>query len=298
MDRQARKAPMPRPPSTLILEPTGRRSALARFSVAGSGGSRWTLVRRFGLAALLGALCFGIVTGGGRQVRATAAMLPQLDNVLAAAGLAITQVELTGHRFTPDGDIFDALDLGHVNSMLSLDGDEACRRIERLPWIKTAAITRVYPNKLAVTVTERKAAAVWRRGPTTYLLDATGRVLSAVRDEPKDLPRFSGEGAATEASALLGLLSRYPAFAERMDVAERVGERRWTLHLKDGIALHLPAGGEAAALAELSDNTAFRKVLRGHDIIVDLRTPGRATVRSAGKDEGNEPSSDRAERPS
>lgn len=292
---------MPRPPATLIVDPSDRRGVLSGFGKSKSrlfSGSRWTLLRRIGLAASLGTVCFIVATSGGRHARAATDILPNLDDVLAAVGLGITQVELSGYRFTADGDIFDALDLTHVTSMLALDGDAACRRIERLPWVQTASITRVYPNKLAVTITERKAAAVWERGSTAYLLDATGRVLSATRDAPKDLPRFSGEGAATEAPELMGMLARYPVFAARLDLAERVGERRWTLHLKDGIALHLPPDGEAAALAELSGDTAFREVLRGHDIVVDLRTPGRATVRAAEKDETSQSSSDRAERPS
>lgn len=300
LDRQARNAPVSRPPATLIVEPSDRRSAVSRSAKSKSRASRarWTFIRRTGLAALLGVVCFAGATNGGRHVRMASEMLPQTDDVLAALGLAITQVELSGYRFTADGDIFDAIDLAHVKSMLSLDGDAVCRRIERLPWIKTASITRVYPNKIAVTVTEREVAAVWQRGPATYLIDATGRVLSATREEPRGLPRFAGEGAPAEAPDLLRLLVRYPGFAERLDVAERVGERRWTLRLKEGIALHLPADGEAAALAELSGDPAFREVLSGHDLVVDLRTPGRTTVRSSARDASNQPSSARAERPS
>ncbi len=64
-------------------------------------------------------------------------------------------------------------------------------------------------------------------------------------------------------------------------MAERVGERRWTLHLKDGLTVHLGADREAAAFAALSSADDLGKLLSGHDLIIDLRTRGRITVRSS-----------------
>jgi cell division protein FtsQ len=74
---------------------------------------------------------------------------------------------------------------------------------------------------------------------------------------------------------------RFPRVAERFEMAERVGGRRWTLHLKDGVVVHLGSDREAFALAALSSPDGLGKLLNAQNIIVDLRAPGRITVRPA-----------------
>lgn len=239
--------------------------------------------RRLGFAVfatLSGALAFTLLTDGGRQVRNIAPLLPDADHVLSWTGLRIQQVHVTGQRFTSDTEIFDAIDLVSMRSLLGVDTDAARARVEALPWIATASISRVYPGTLDVRVTERKAAAVWLDNGREFLIDEEGRVLSAVRPgtEP-DLPRVAGRGAAAPAKALLELVASYPRIRERFALAERVAERRWTLHLKNRVTVHLGVDREAAAFAALSSPGGLGALLAGHDLIIDLRTRGRATVR-------------------
>lgn len=258
--------------------------------VMGSGKRRHPVSprrRSFGLkfgfiifAGLSGAFAFSVLTDGGRHVRAMAPFFPEVDEVLYWTGLRIDQVAVSGQRFTPDADIFDALDLPNVRSLLSINSTAARERIERLPWIATATISRIFPGSLEVQVTERKPAALWIRGQREYLIDATGRVLSAVKPgTERGLPRLAGEGAAKEAKALFDLVARYPAIAQRFVMAERVGERRWTLRLTDGVTVHLGADWEAMAFEALSSVADLGKLISGRDVIVDLRSRGRITVR-------------------
>jgi cell division protein FtsQ len=247
------------------------------------GARRRTYGRKLGFAVfttLSGALVFSLLTDGGRQTRAIVPLLPDAAQVLSWTGLRIDQVALSGQRFASDTDIFDALDLPNARSLLSFDSTVARERIEQLPWIETARISRIFPGALDVRITERKPAALWLRGGRELLIDATGRVLSAVQPGTQTgLPRVAGEGAAAQAQALLDLVRRYPPIAARFDLAERVGGRRWTLHLQDGVTIHLGADREAVAFAELSSADSLGKLLSGHDLIIDLRTRGRITVR-------------------
>jgi len=107
-------------------------------------------------------------------------------------------------------------------------------------------------------------------------------VLSALKPgTPVKLPRVAGGGAPEHAQALLELLARYPSIAARFEVAERVGERRWSLRFKNGVKVELGADHEAIAFAALSSAEDLGKLLNGHDLIIDLRTRGRITVRPA-----------------
>jgi cell division protein FtsQ len=87
--------------------------------------------------------------------------------------------------------------------------------------------------------------------------------------------RVSGEGAGREVAALSAVLIDFPRVANRLEVAERVSERRWTLHLKGGTSVELPAAGEAEALARLA-----RLIELGLDGArrIDLRVASRVLV--------------------
>lgn len=204
-----------------------------------------------------------------------------LDRLVLAAGFGIEQVGLTGHRFTPDRAIFDALDLANVRSMLRFDALAVRERVERLPWIASATVTRVFPDRLEVRVHERTPFALWQRGEREYLIDATGRVLSAVTaGNVLHLPRVTGEGAAAEARALYSALARYPQIGGRVERAERIGERRWSLKLADGPSVELPAEGWEAALGALADPDFAAKALAPGIASVDLRAPERHVIRN------------------
>jgi cell division protein FtsQ len=218
-----------------------------------------------------------LLAGSGSHGRAPATILPEIERLAEALGFGLQQVAVTGYRFTPDGDIFDAVDLAHARTLLSFDSRAARQRIERLPWVERASIERIIPDRLEVHIVERAPFAVWHAEGRTFLIDKSGRVLTAIAaDAMPTLPRLAGEGAPSEAAALATLLHRHPGLPERVKLAERVGGRRWALHLADGGAIELPASGESEALARalalVRDGVA-----RASEI--DLRAEGRTLLR-------------------
>jgi cell division protein FtsQ len=251
--------------------------------------------RRLGVAlfaALSGTLVFSLLTDGGRQTRAVASLLPETDWLLYWTGLRIDQVALTGQRFTNDSDVFTAVDLDNAGSLISYDAAAARERIEDLPWVATASINRIYPGSLEVRITERAPAALWINDGRRLLIDASGRVLSAVKESASvRLPRFSGAGAPDKAQAMLDLIIRFPRIAERFEMAERVGERRWTLHLRNNVTVHLGADREALALTALSSDEDLGKLLEARDVVIDLRTRGRIAIRPAEPTSQSQPAS-------
>lgn len=204
-------------------------------------------------------------------------LLAQMEDIAEEAGFGLTQISLTGQRRTPDEDVFDALDLAHARTMLSFDSRAARARIERLPWIERATIERVVPDRLDIHVTERTPFAIWQAGARHVLIDRTGRILGPVPTGTSlDLPHFAGDGAAEEAARLWERLAQYLAVRSQLDLAERVGQRRWTLHLVNGSTILLPADDEAQALGRAASLIAGRRIRE-----IDLRVPGRTLVRDA-----------------
>ena len=243
-------------------------------------GRRFTPQRR--LATVIGviAVCLGV--GASFLFAAGDHGSGRVEWLARMAGFGIDEVVLTGHRQTADTDIFDALDLPRARSLLSLDTAGVRRRLEQLPWIAGAEITRVYPDRLTIRVQERKPFAVWLRGGQEYLIDITGRVLTEInRSNGLDLPRVAGKGAAQEARALFAALARYPTIAQFVTHGERIAGRRWALHLRGGTVLHLPADREIGALAMATENSVVEREIRAGNAIIDLRVQGRIAVRQA-----------------
>src|SRR5262249_44552738 len=143
-----------------------------------------SLGRKLGLMCFMGlsgALAFSLLTDGGKHTRVVTSMLPDMDEVSYWTGVRIEQVSLSGQRFTTDSDVFGAIDLPNAGSLVTFDANGARERIEQLPWVKTASISRVYPSSLEVRITERRPAAVWHNEGRELLVDGSGRVLSALK---------------------------------------------------------------------------------------------------------------------
>lgn len=258
-----------------------------------SGSRSW---RRSALMAICAAVMsvglFGILTvgGTGKYVASSNGLagigdfvggfIPSADRIAEVAGLGIDQVAITGHRYTTDAAIFAALDLDQARSIATFDSVAARDRLEALPWVKHAALTRLYPGQLNVRISERSSYALWRRSGVLYLIDQSGHVLTATdeRAAPK-LPLVEGEGAGEHAAELLSLLGEYRDIAHRLERSERIGGRRWRLFLHGQVIIDLPVEQVPRALRLVTAAPSLRKVLDDGNSIVDLRASGRVAVR-------------------
>lgn len=213
-------------------------------------------------------------------MRPTRPLIEEVDRLAELGGLGITHVFLSGHRMTLDSDIFDALALSDSRSLLRFDGASARTRIERLPWIRTAAISRIFPDTISIAVSEREPFAVWSTPGGDKLIDATGRVLgAAAAGSWQELPRVAGAGAPQRAARLLAELERHDGLSGRVERAVLVGQRRWTLQLDDGTEVRLPAARGGEALGAFLASAQGEKLLDHGYAVVDLRFPGRLVVR-------------------
>lgn len=202
----------------------------------------------------------------------------ETEALLERGGLGLDEVSVTGQKFTDPAAIFDALDLDRVRTLLSFDTRAAQERIEALPWIRQATISRILPDRVEIAVTERAPFAVWHRPDGAYLIDRSGRELGPVAaDAVAGLPHVSGAGAPADAARLLAVVDRYPAVSSRLERADRIGDRRWTLRLNGGLVVHLPEQGEDYALRQLVRLDASGEARRFSEI--DLRVAGRMRVR-------------------
>ncbi|MEO1544699.1 MAG: FtsQ-type POTRA domain-containing protein [Pseudomonadota bacterium] len=235
------------------------------------------------LSLLSGAVAFGLSTDQWQSTSWARSLSSHARAVVVGTGFGLDQVGVSGATMTGTSAVLDRMEMDQVRTLLLFDLKAAANRIEQLPWVKTAEITRRYPGQLHVKVHEREAFALWQTDKALKLVDIDGRVLAVTntRMAPK-LPVVSGRGAPETAAELMRVLVGYPTVTEQLRAAERVLDRRWRLSLVNGSQIELPSQGAARALATIARMPGLRRLLSEPNTSIDLRVNGIVSVRQPG----------------
>jgi cell division protein FtsQ len=239
--------------------------------------------RRIGVAAtvaiLFASVTLGVVKGG--HIDEMLSILNDARNAAAnAAGFRIAEVAINGRKQLTQDEILAIGSVTGRSSLLFLDAATVRDKLKANPWIADANVLKLYPNRLQIDVTERKAFAVWQQDGRLQIIADDGAVLeSYIARRFTGLPLVVGKGAETHAKDFLALLDRYPQVRSVTKAAIYVGERRWNLRLKDGLDIRLPENDIGNALALLSKLDNETKLFSRDIVAVDLRLPDRVTVR-------------------
>jgi cell division protein FtsQ len=157
--------------------------------------------------------------------------------------LAVTSVQIRGiFRHVTRQQLAKTV-LPHARGgFFTVDVDGVRNSLKALPWVRSARVQRVWPNRLRITVTEQKAVARWGR---QGLLNETGELfIPGNYDLIPALPELNGP-AGTEAYLLKQLYALEKSlFAvhqriRRLSMDER---RSWRLVLDNGTELVLGRG--------------------------------------------------------
>lgn len=248
----------------------GSLKSAARTSI------KWGVI----LAVFFVVVVVGGLFSGGHVQAAWDRVGEGFDGLMADAGLTVQSVTLEGRAETARTDIIRMLGIKRGTLMIDVDVDEARARLEALPWVESAEVRRVWPDRIYVRVVERKPVAIWQNEGELAVIDRTGHAISG-EDVTRftNLPLVVGKGADTAAGSLLALLARQPLLRDHVKAAVRVGERRWNLRLDNGVEVRLPEEGAEAALVELVRLAREQDILSRDIKAIDLRFPDRLIVK-------------------
>jgi cell division protein FtsQ len=228
---------------------------------------------------LAGTLGYGAVAGG--HVADVVSWLKDArDGAANTIGFRIAAVSLTGSKEVSREEILTTAGVTGRASLLFLDADAARARLLANPWIADAAVLKLYPDRLQITVTERLAFALWQKDGRVSVIAQGGTVLEPfVEDRYRSLPMVVGRGAAQQAKDFLAVIARHPDVQMQLRASIFVAERRWNLRLNNGIDVRLPEGDIEEALDRLVALDRDKKLLSRDIVAVDLRLPDRVSVR-------------------
>jgi cell division protein FtsQ len=228
---------------------------------------------------IAGALVYGAFAG--QHIPAVLDWAKDTRDVAAnALGFRIAAISLSGEKEVSREEILTTAGVTGRASLLFLDADAARARLLTNPWIADAAVLKLYPNRLQITITERHAFALWQKNGRLSVIAADGTVLEPfVESRYLSLPLVVGRDAERQGKEFLAIVDRYPDIRSALRASILVADRRWDLRLTNGITVQLPENDVEAALDRLVKLDRDKKLLSRDITAVDLRLSDRVTVR-------------------
>jgi cell division protein FtsQ len=217
---------------------------------------------------------------GGHYAAFVAAQGQPADLVAKALGFSIKSVTISGERELKEQDLLILAGIGPRNSLLFLDVAKIRERLQQLPLVKEAAVTKLYPDRLLIEIEERQPFALWQCDGKVLIVAADGVPVAAMRDQRFiHLPLVVGAGANEKLGQYMALLGTSGDLRERIVAGVLVAKRRWTLKTANGIEILLPETEPEAALARLVELQQTSHILDKDLISLDLRQPSRLVAR-------------------
>ncbi|MEU6170682.1 FtsQ-type POTRA domain-containing protein [Streptantibioticus parmotrematis] len=160
--------------------------------------------------------------------------------------LRVRQVRVTGTRVLTAAEVRDAAGIGDGEALVSVDTDAVASRLRAaLPRIASVAVSRSWPDAIALKVTERTPKALLKQGGRYVEVDGDGVRYATDTTAPAGVPLVeltggpsAGNGYFTTAVLL------HAAVQVAADLPESVRKQTRTIAVKsfDGISLELTGG--------------------------------------------------------
>jgi cell division protein FtsQ len=146
------------------------------------GGRTWAFYRRVLVWTVVGAA--GVAT----SITAVRFMLYSPQVLL----LKSDQIELTGNHIVSREAVLQPFAHDRNRSVLRIPLDTRRSQLEELPWVESASVQRILPNRVRVELTERTPIAFLRNGSGLSLIDAHGVILNRPEGEDLHFPIVTG----------------------------------------------------------------------------------------------------------
>ncbi len=198
----------------------------------------------------------------------------------AEQGLQVDDVVIEGRYRTDLKDLQKAIAIHKGAPVLAVDVLAVQSRVENLPWVKNATVSRHYNGIVTILMVEHTPFVVWDRpGIGPVVVDTDGGVIeNADVADYTSLLVVSGVDAPKHTIPLMQTVMAEPAIANFIRAAEWVGDRRWDLLTKTGTRINLPEKDIGYALTRLAKLQEEKNILDRGLLSIDLRAQDRIII--------------------
>ncbi len=141
-----------------------------------------------------------------------------------------------------------------AGNFFSFDLNRGRAAFESVPWVRQAVVRRVWPNRLAVTLEEHRAAALWQgEAGNERLVNSHGEIFEANLGDVEDEALITLTGPEGSARAMLAMQRRLTAalapIAARIETLRLSSRGSWQAELDSGARLEFGRGSEDRVVA-------------------------------------------------
>ena len=223
---------------------------------------------------VLGGLAAGIV-GYIERASLSAAII----EASASSGLHLQTIEVQGRAHTSKDVLMAVSELTLGQPMLTISLSELHDRLSTIGWVKEVAIERRMPSTIRLILTERVPMALLQTERGHRVIDQDGNVISGA--DPSafgHLTVVAGDSAGPNAAPLLNILRTEPELFAEVWAVTYQSERRWDVHLRNGIRVRLPETDPRTAWSRLAIIDHSKQITDRDLAIIDLRVPDQMIV--------------------
>lgn len=239
-------------------------------------------LKKFGIASVVGGCFIGALSYAysmGAFSTAGDWAHQKTLGLTSNAGFKVENILVTGRNRIAPEELLEKLNIREDDAIFGIDIASTQTELRTLPWVKEVHIARRLPATIAINIQERVPVALWQHQKKISAIDIDGVPLTSIDLEKyRTLPLVVGSNAQKNVGELLSFLQAEPAITEHFSSAVRIGERRWDLHLDNGIIVKLPEKDTELALSRLGKEAAKENILNKNIRVIDLRTPEKLVV--------------------
>jgi cell division protein FtsQ len=139
------------------------------------------------------------------------------------------QIELNGNRIVTREAVIQQFVHDRNQSVLRVPLDARRGQLEQIPWVESARVQRILPNRLRIELTERTPVAFARNGNELALIDAYGVILDRPQGEDMRFPIVTGVSEEVARDQREKRMQTYQEFIKDVDLvragsSDRVSE--------------------------------------------------------------------------
>jgi cell division protein FtsQ len=205
--------------------------------------------------------------------------LDGIVTVSAESGLHLRTIEVKGRAHTPKSVILAASELTLGEPMLTISLAALHERLSTIGWIDEVAVERRMPSTIRIVLTERIPMALLQTEAGHRVIDQTGTIISGANPSFfGHLTVVAGTSAAPNAGPILNILQTEPELFADVWAVTYQSERRWDVHLRNGIRVRLPETDPRTAWSKLAIIDHSKQITNRDLAVIDMRVPDQMVV--------------------
>jgi cell division protein FtsQ len=169
-------------------------------------------------------------------------LLKRTNTMLIKHGFSLKKIYIIGKYNLKEKEIVDTAKLIKGQSIFNINLNEVYNNLLLNEWIENVQIKRSLPNTIEIKIKEKKPLAILQTKLGNKLITEDGSIISIanIHDFKNKLPIITGENANIKAFSIITILKQQQDLYKNVWSISYVNNRRWDIHLKQGVTILLP----------------------------------------------------------